>query len=533
MVEATLQHHDERLELESDEPLRLRSGQYETLVEHAPIGVYVVDSHFRICEVNPVALPLFGDIPGDIVGRDFDEIVHLIWNREYADEVVRIFRTTLDTGEPYFTPERAELRIDRGVTEYYEWRLERIALQDGYGLVCYIRDISADVKTRHAMAESEQRLREADQRKDEFLAQLAHELRNPLAPIRTGLELIRLAGDSQQSVQRVRGLMERQVSHMVRLIDDLLDISRITSGKIVLQKAPSGLAGLIQSAVDGLRIDIDANRIDLRLDLPQRPCVVNVDPTRFVQVLSNILHNALKFTPSHGKIRISAETLPVTGLRDGQVAISVSDTGVGISKEALPHVFELYAQGDRAGGGAHGGLGIGLALARRLVELHGGNIEARSDGPGHGSTFIVRVPLSDAKPSPPATRDAVRPIKCRAVLIDDNRDAAATMGMVIEELGGEVRTADNALKGLETIAEFHPDFVFLDIGMPGMDGYEACRRIRNQTPDRSMVVVALTGWGQENDKQRALEAGFNAHLTKPVDPVAFEDLLAGVNTTGA
>ena len=520
-----------RLRRDAEQALRYRIQQHETLLNQAPLGVYLVDADFRIQEVNPVALPVFGEIPDGIVGRDFDEIMHLLWEKEYADELVRIFRTTLDTGVPFYAPERAEFRIDRGVTEYYEWRIDRITLADGrYGLVCYFRDISEHVKARLQLAESEQRLREADARKDQFLAQLAHELRNPLAPIRTGLELIRLAGDAKEAVERTRNLMERQVTHMVRLIDDLLDISRITAGKIALEPAPTLLNGLVQGAIDAQRVAIDANHIDLSLELPQRPCVIDVDPTRFVQVLSNVVHNALKFTPSYGRVRITAETRPIGLTPDVELVITVSDTGMGISKEMLPHVFDLFAQGQHANGGGYGGMGIGLALARKLIELQGGSIEAHSDGPGKGSTFVIRLPLSreSAVPTPP--RPDVHQINCRAVIIDDNRDAADTMAMVIEQLGGAARTADNAITGLQAILEFQPDVVLLDISMPGIDGYETCRRIREEVT-RSMVIVALTGWGQEHDKQRSLEAGFDAHLTKPVDFAAFEELLAGASTT--
>src|SRR6185369_2369323 len=229
-----------RLRRETETALRYRSEQHETLINRAPLGVYLVDADFRIQEVNPVAGPVFGDIPGGVIGRDFAEIMHVLWQQEYADEIVQVFRTTLATGEPYVAPERAEFRIDRQTVEYYEWRLDRITLPDGrYGLVCYFRDISAQVKARMMLAESERRLREADRRKDEFLALLAHELRNPLAPIRTGLELIRLSGDQPAAIRRVRAIMERQVGHMVRLIDDLLDVSRITSGKIVLRREPT------------------------------------------------------------------------------------------------------------------------------------------------------------------------------------------------------------------------------------------------------------------------------------------------------
>ncbi len=253
-----------RLRRETEQALRYRSEQHETLLNQAPLGVYLVDADFRIREMNPVALPVFGDIPGGVIGRDFSEVIHIVWEKEYADEIVDIFRTTLATGEPYVMPERGEFRADRRVFEYYEWRLDRITLPDGrYGLVCYFRDISKQVHARLMLAHSERELREADRRKDEFLALLAHELRNPLAPIRTGLELIRLSGDRPATVRRMRAMMERQVGHMVRLIDDLLDVSRITSGKIVLQRVPTPIDELVQGAVDAQRVAIEAAGITL------------------------------------------------------------------------------------------------------------------------------------------------------------------------------------------------------------------------------------------------------------------------------
>jgi signal transduction histidine kinase len=384
--------------------------------------------------------------------------------------------------------------------------------------------------TEQALAESERRLREADRRKDEFLALLAHELRNPLAPIRTGLELIRLAGDSPEAVRRVRAVMERQVAHMVRLIDDLLDIARITSGKIVLQRSPTPLSWLVQGAVDAQRAALEARHIELTLELPPRTCIVDVDPTRVTQVLSNILHNALKFTPPHGKVRITGEVTAGRGTAPGELAIRISDTGMGIPKEMLPRIFELFEQGEHAP--EHGGLGIGLALARRLVSMHGGEIEAHSDGPGRGSEFVVKLPLLAESEAPisPAQRSEGRSTNCRAVIIDDNKDAADTMSLVIQELGGAARTANDAVSGLKLIREFRPDIVFLDISMPGVDGHEACRRIRSEISDRNVVVVAMTGWAQDQEKQRALEGGFDAYLVKPVDPAAFEELLAGTTT---
>jgi signal transduction histidine kinase len=380
-------------------------------------------------------------------------------------------------------------------------------------------------ETGRALADSERQLREADRRKDEFLALLAHELRNPLAPIRTGLELIRLSGDRPATVRRMRTMMERQVGHMVRLIDDLLDVSRITSGKIVLQRVPTPIDELIQGAIDAQRAAIDAAGLTLSVELPDRPCMVDVDPTRLVQVLSNILHNAVKFTPPRGLIRLAAETPPDSP--EGLVAIAVSDTGIGISRDMLPRVFDLFVQGEHTTGPRHSGLGIGLALARRLIEMHGGSITAASGGADQGSTFTINLPISQRRAE--AARepgDVSRPLSSRVLIVDDNQDAANSMAMLVEALGGRSRAAYDAAAGLDALTEFGPDVVVLDIGMPGVDGYEMCRRIRLRPSGRHIVVIALTGWGHPQDKQRALDVGFDAHLTKPVDPAAFQELLA-------
>jgi signal transduction histidine kinase len=515
-----------RLRRDNEQALRYRSEQHQTLLDGAPLGVYLVDADFRIREMNPVALPVFGDIPGGVIDRDFSEVIHILWEKEYADEIVDIFRTTLATGEPYVMPERGEFRADRQVLEYYEWRLDRITLPDGrYGLVCYFRDISAQVHARLMLAHSERELREADRRKDEFLALLAHELRNPLAPIRTGLELIRLSGDRPATVRRMRAIMERQVGHMVRLIDDLLDVSRITSGKIVLQRVPTPIDELVQGAVDAQRAAIEAAGITLSVQLPDRPCVVDVDPTRFVQVLSNVLHNAVKFTPARGEIRVVAEASPLDSpQRD--LTIAVSDTGIGIPAQILPRVFDLFVQGEHADGHQHSGLGIGLALARRLMEMHEGRIEARSDGPGSGSTFMISVPQSKRLAETSPARNEAQHTNSRVLIVDDNRDAANSMAMLVQALGGTAKTSYDAVSGLDALEEFRPDIVVLDIGMPGTDGYEMCQQIRLRPADRHIVVIALTGWGHPQDKQRALDVGVDAHLTKPVDPAAFQELLA-------
>jgi CheY-like chemotaxis protein/two-component sensor histidine kinase len=319
--------------------------------------------------------------------------------------------------------------------------------------------------------------------------------------------------------------MERQVTQMTRLIDDLLDVSRITSGKITLQRSPTSVRELVERAIEAQRAAIEAAHLDLRLELPEGPCVLDVDPARFVQILSNLLHNATKFTPARGQVRVSAEVLGTAAPQ--RLAITVSDTGVGIAQELLPRVFDLFVQAESPTARSQGGLGIGLALARRLVEMQDGEIAAYSDGPGRGSAFVVTMPLAtSAQPrGAPAPNDPAR-VAGQIVVIDDNVDAAATLAMLVEQLGGTAHVAHDAESGLAAVSAFQPDIVFLDIGMPRMDGYQVCRRIRQQPAARHIMVIAVTGWGQSQDKQRALDAGFDAHLTKPVDPAVLERVLA-------
>ncbi len=388
-------------------------------------------------------------------------------------------------------------------------------------------DITERKRTEQLLRASEARLREADRHKDEFLAMLAHELRNPLAPIRTGLELVRLAGDTPDAVAQIRPMMERQVGYMVRLIDDLLDVSRISSGKIHLQRRPTPLSDLVNGAVEAHRAAIEAAGLQLVTSLAEPAVLLFVDPTRFVQVLSNLLSNATKFTDSGGRIVISGATTSKAG-GAAELVLSVRDTGMGIPGAMLPRVFDLFTQGEATAHRAQSGLGIGLALARRIVEMHDGRIDARSDGPGTGSEFVLRMPLLDRGIELPAPMQEYfdrRTINGRRVLVvDDNADGAEMLAMLVRAMGAEAETAAEGAEAIRRAATFTPDTIFLDIGMPGMDGYETCRRIRQESFGQGVLIVALTGWGQERDKQRAIEAGFDAHFTKPVDPQKLERL---------
>lgn len=368
-------------------------------------------------------------------------------------------------------------------------------------------------------------LQEEDRRKDEFLATLAHELRNPLAPIRNGLQVLKLLGHDHESAEESRGMMERQLEHLVRLVDDLLDVSRVSRGKIELRKERLDLANIVATALETCAPAIEERGHELSVALPEEPIQVDADKTRLAQALGNLLNNAAKYTDPGGRISLSVE-------RQGREAvIRVRDTGVGIPGAMLPKIFDLFTQVDRSLEKSQGGLGIGLTLVRRMVELHGGNVEAKSAGQGLGSEFIIRLPLVTS-PSRGPTSDA--PVRERAVaasrrrilVVDDNADAAASLAMMLRMMGHETQTAHDGLAAVEAAADFRPEVILLDIGMPRMNGYDACRRMRELPCGREIYIVALTGWGQDEDKRRSQEAGFNAHLVKPIDPTALERLLA-------
>ena len=372
-------------------------------------------------------------------------------------------------------------------------------------------------------------LQETDRRKDEFLAMLAHELRNPLAPIRTAVQLLRLKELAPQQRARARDVIERQVEQLVTLIDDLLDVSRITRGMITLQWEPVLVGAIVARAVETARPAIDAQRHELTLELPDELITVDGDKTRLVQVLGNILHNASKFTDPGGRIHLKVA-------REGShVAISVSDTGIGISQELIPKVFELFTQVHSKSERGQGGLGIGLALVRRLAEMHGGTVTARSDGPGLGSEFTVRIPtLATEKVarSPASESETVAAIEPRRILVaDDNQDAAESLTLQLQLAGHDVRTVHDGLEAIEVAKTFKPHIVLLDLGMPKMDGYETARTLRLRSWGKSATLIALTGWGQQQDRRRTSEAGFDIHLVKPVSEVQLFRALASAGQT--
>jgi PAS domain S-box-containing protein len=438
--------------------------------------------------------------------------------------VLEAWRIASASGQPYEVEYR--LRRHDGA---WRWFLARgIPQRDAGGAVTHWFGTSTDVdeakRLEQALRANEHSLREADRRKDEFLATLAHELRNPLAPIRSAAKILGSPRLGERELAWSRDVIARQVQHMARLLDDLLDISRITRGRLELRRGRVGLSGIVDAAVETARPLLDARRHTLHVALPDPPPDLDADPVRLAQVLANLLTNAAKYTDPGGRIELHA------GVAGDEVQVAVRDDGIGLAPEQLGRVFEMFSQVTTALDRSEGGLGIGLALVRGLVELHGGRVEARSDGPGRGSEFVVVLPrpavLADA-PGAAASSGPKPARRGRRVLVaDDNRDAAESLRLLLGLAGHEVRVAHDGPDALAAAAEFRPDTVLLDIGMPGLNGYEVAARLRALEWGRALVLVAITGWGQEQDKRLALDAGFDHHLTKPIDPDRIEALLS-------
>jgi CheY-like chemotaxis protein len=361
------------------------------------------------------------------------------------------------------------------------------------------------------------------------LATLAHELRNPLAPLRNAVQILRAQGQTTPDTRWAMDVIERQTGQMSRLVDDLLDVSRITRNKLELRRHRVDLAAVVAVAVETSRPLIDAAGHELTVTLPDQPLTLDADLTRLAQALSNLLNNAAKYTDRGGRIWLAAE-------REGSDAVvTVRDTGMGISTEMLPRVFEMFTQVDRSLDHAQGGLGIGLTLVKRLIEMHGGSVEARSGGPGKGSQFIVRLPVVVDVQTPARRRKARGGLGSsrtggavaglRILVADDNPDSAKSLGMLLKLAGNDTRTAFDGLEAVGVADEFRPDVILLDIGMPRMNGYDAARHIRGQSWGERAVLIALTGWGQDGDKLRSREAGFDHHLVKPLETAALMRLL--------
>jgi PAS domain S-box-containing protein len=494
---------EERLR-ESEERLR-KMFQVET------VGVIFFDRSGTLIEANEAFLRLTGYTRGDVQARqlNWQTLTPPEW-REVSAERMKEFEATGHIG-PY---EKEYFRKDGSRS----WLLfAGSSLGDGT-----IVKFCIDVTDRK---QAEEALREADRRKDEFLAMLAHELRNPLAPLRTGVQILQLARNRPEAWERATGMMERQLQHMVRLIDDLLDLSRISRGKIQLRKSPADLAGIVQHAVETSRPLIAQSGHQLTVQLPAEPIVVEADVTRLAQAFANLLNNAAKYTESGGHIALTVER------EQEQAVVRVKDDGIGIPSHMLGRIFEMFIQVDRTLERTQGGLGIGLSLVKGVVEMHGGSVEAHSEGQGRGTEVTVRLkalssPLREASDDP--QRAARTPARHRVLIVDDNIDAATSLALLIQLMNHEVETAHDGLEALAKAAEFRPDLILLDLGMPKLNGYDTCRRLREEPWGRNIVIVALTGWGQDEDRRRSQAAGFDHHLVKPVDPAILRQLLASL-----
>jgi PAS domain S-box-containing protein len=463
---------------------------------------------------NSGAERLFGYEPHEAIGKPITLIIPPERQDEEHEILTRIVRG--DRVEHFETVRVSKhgRRIDISLTVS--------PVRDSTGRVIGASKIARDITDRKR---AEEALRKADQRKDEFIALLAHELRNPLAPLRNGLQVMRLAGSDTKALAQARDMMERQLEHVVRLVDDLLDVSRMSQNKMELRRSRVLLKDAVSSAVETARPALEAAGHDLTISLPPDPIHLDADLTRLAQVFSNLLMNSAKYTEPGGRIWLAAERQGV------EVVVSVRDTGIGIPSEALPRIFDMFSQVGRNIERSTGGLGIGLALVKGLVEMHDGTVTAASEGPGKGSTFTVKLPALGAHTKSLATapsdegKSAAGPRR-RILVADDNRDSASSMAMLLKMRGNEVATAHDGAEAVDLAEKFRPEVILMDVGMPKLNGYDATRRIREQQLDPPPVIIALTGWGQEGDRVLSKEAGCDGHLVKPVNLPDLEKLLA-------
>jgi two-component system CheB/CheR fusion protein len=394
-----------------------------------------------------------------------------------------------------------------------------------------LRELNERCRAEAELRKAEESLKEADRRKDEFLAMLAHELRNPLAPIGSAVQVFRLLGPAQPELQWAREVIERQLQHITRLVDDLLDVSRITRGKIKLQKETVEVASVVARAVEAARPFIDSRKHELTITQPAEPIHLEADATRLAQIVANLLHNAAKYSEEGERIWLTVDRRP------DEAVIKVRDTGMGIPADMLPRVFDLFSQADHSLDRSQGGLGIGLTLVRSLAEMHGGGVQAFSDGPGRGSEFVLRLPASAApcqrkSPSDPAGQGAATVMPRRILVVDDHVDAAEMLAKLLQLEGHDVRTVHDGTAALEAAQKYQPEVILLDIGLPGMNGYEVARQLRQQPAMANVLLVAVTGYGQEDDRRRSKMAGFDYHLVKPLTPNSLEHLLANTKAQG-
>ncbi len=496
-----------------------------SIVETVRTPLLVLDAGLRVLIANRDFYRTFRVGPAETEGRRLRELGTGQWDIPRLRELLDAL---LPGGGPFegLRVEHDFPHIGRKVLLLNGRRLTAEGLPDR--ILLAFEDVTERESLERELRQRADELAAADRRKDEFLAMLAHELRNPLGPILAAVELLGRADADPAGAAQAREVVARQVQQMARMVEDLLDASRVTRGRIALRKEVTDLHGVVERAVEMARHHLDARRQRLLVALPPRPALLEADAARLQQVVANLLNNAAKYTQAGGKVTLLAER------QGGELLLTVEDTGQGIAPEFLPRVFELFAQEDRSLNRSAGGLGIGLTLVKFIVGLHGGTVEARSPGPGRGSTFVVRLPAPEGLRAPPRPAAQPRPAMAvgrRILAVDDQADTVEMLASLLRLQGHEVRTAYDGPAGLAAAADFGPEVVLLDIGLPGLDGYEVARRLRQVPAARTALLVAVTGYGREVDRAQARAAGFQHHLVKPLDLAALERLLAGLGAT--
>lgn len=492
-----------RLATEADRERRL----FETILSSSPDYIYTFDLDGRFAFVNQRLSSLWEQQGVNLIGKTFADLED--YPQDIAERLTRQVQQVIATGQPV----RDEATRDYG-TKIMHFDYIFVPVIGENGEVEAVAGSTRDITERK---EHERLLEESDRRKDEFLAVLAHELRNPLAPIRTGIEILKISDQFPDSLEHVRRTMERQMEQLIVLVNDLLDVSRITLGKLHLRPAKVDLADVIGNAVDSTRPEIETKKHHFEVEIPDTPMPVEVDPHRMAQIYSNLLTNAAKYTPEGGKIFLSVEPL------ETEILVRVTDNGIGIPAEQQEHIFDMFGQVDNQRFGS-AGLGIGLTLVKSLVEMHNGSVGFHSDGADQGSEFWVRIPRlmgEEASASPEEPEAGSQPqhsSRKRVLIVDDNSASVETMSMAVEMFGHETQTARDGVEAIEVAEQFRPEIILMDIGMPRMNGYEAARAIREKPWGTEPILVALSGWGQDSDRQKAFDAGFNHHLVKPAEP---------------
>jgi len=517
-------NHPDPAALLGQRELRDAEERMRSVVDHVLEGIVTIDERARIESFNPAAERLFGYTRDEAVGQNVKLLMPEPYHSENDQYVLQYLRSS-----------RARLigfgrevvgRHKDGSSFPMELAVSEFHVGERRYFTGIVRDITERKRLERELRKRIEALDEADRQKDEFLAMLAHELRNPLAPMRNALHLLKMPDAEPPVAQHARAIMDRQLSHLVRLVDDLLDVSRIVRGKVELRRELTDLRTIVQRAVETAQPALDAHGHRLQAQLPDEPVWVHADVVRLAQAIANLLTNAAKYTGPAGNVSLLA------GVQDNHAVVTVRDTGVGIPPDMLPRVFDLFVQGDRSLERSQGGLGIGLTLVERLVELHEGRVSAYSAGPGQGSEFTVRLPLAPG----PGRHEAVRRRETaerdpgeqprRVLVVDDNVDACESIALILGLGGYDAKCVHDGPSVLQTALDWRPHAIVLDIGLPGMSGYEVARQLRARAEFQGVLLLAMTGYGQQADRNRAQDAGFDRHLTKPVDPQQLQDMLA-------